>query len=546
MKGNSIDMNTMVSRARDNPVKCGLIILAFMICTPAGVFAETPETERELVAAFTPTELVLDPVHSYRTQELQIATAIYEGLVSYHPASLRPVPSVAWSWDVSEDGRTYSFHLRRRAQYSNGDRVTAQDFRASWLRVISPEEQGEYSFLFDVIKGVSAFRNGDIDDPDLVGIRAESDTLLVVELNKPAGHFLSMLCHMSFVPVHPQYQDSVGWDTRPALVTNGPFTIERRSRREMILKKNEHYWDEKNVLLDRIRLRFISNAATITDGINAGEIHWAETANLQTLMNPRAVQFSPLFGTTYLYFLTDTEPWSDPRVRRGLALLISWGEIRSESGTFSTDRIVPGLEFLPDVVGIREKNIEEGLALLADAGFPEGKGLPEILIQVPSDSTAEVIAGFLKSEWEDALPLDVRVQPLDYSVYTAELKKKDFTLATSTWIGDFADPLTFLLLWTSASNLNDAHYRNAEYDRMVEDAMAEQTETRFEKLAQVEKKLLDDAVVIPLSHPASFNVVDLGKIDGWYQNFMDIHPFKTIRFKKARTRPDLARALMSR
>ena len=507
-----------------------LIVSVWTASLLTGVSTAGALENSELVVAFSPTDLILDPVHSYKTQELQISTAIYEGLVTYHPLTLRPVAALAKRWEISDDGLKYRFFLRENGRYSNGDSVTAGDVRSSWLRVLNPEAEGEYSFLFDVIEGAYEYRKGTNSDPDSVGIRAADDLTLEVLLSQPAPHFLGMLCHMSFMPIHPQYYEEENWDRRPTIVGNGPYHIIRRSESEMLLGRNSNYWDKDNVELERIRIRFIDDPGQITRAFNDGEIHWAGTADTDTLTDPEAVQVSALFGTSYLYFNTGRSPWNDARVTRGLALLLPWDTIRQQQfSSFGTDVLVPRLEFYSGVEGIKEQNVREALELLAEAGYPEGEGLPEIRILVPSGSSAEETARRMASFWAETV--SVKVDALEYGMYLRELERDSFTIATATWIGDFADPLTFLQLWTAESNLNDAHYRNSEYDGLIDKALSESEETRYGTLAEAENLLLGEAVVIPLSHPPAFNIVDLRLVSGWYANALDIHPFKQLGFK---------------
>jgi peptide/nickel transport system substrate-binding protein/oligopeptide transport system substrate-binding protein len=529
------------------------IILWLLLCLNIGIVLTQPAlaqplvpdvdiAEKELVAAFSPTRLVLDPVHAFGTQDLQISTAIYEGLVTYHPITLQPVLGVAENWEISDDGRTYRFFLRETARYSNGDRVTAGDFRNSWMRILDPGDEGEYSFLFDVIKGASEYRRGLTKDPATVEIRAVSDTLLEVKLAQPASHFLFMLCHMTFVPVHPEYQNRTGWDRGASIIGNGPFNIVRRTSEEMVLARNGHYWDRENVKLERIRIRFMNDRDEITRGLNGKRIHWAETGDTEALRDRDAIQFYPLFGTSYMYFLTDKAPWNDSRVRRALALFLPWESVREEASVFATDKLVPSLSFYPEVEGIASGDVEKSLSLLSEAGYPEGRGLSDILIRVPKGSSAEVAARKIATVWEEKLPIRVRVEASDYQDYLREIERKDHTLASMTWIGDFPDPLTFLQMWTSVSRLNEANYQNPRFDALIEEAMASRDDTRYAKLAEAERMLLNEAVVLPLSHPPAFNLINLDRIDGWFPNPLDIHPFKYLRFKVG----DLPRMYASR
>ena len=494
-----------------------------------------------MVAAFPTGELILDPLHSYRTQELQISTALYEGLVSYHPATLRPVPAVAFRWEVSEDGLVYRFFLRRRAKFSNGDPVTARDFRESWLRILDPKDEGEYSFLFDVIAGAVDYRTGKTAGPAEVGIRAIDDATLEVELTSPASHFLSMLCHMSFVPLHPSNRGDRTWRRNTRIIGNGPFVLSDWSRTAMRMKKNENYWDRWNVDLDSLVLRFMDDGGAIARGLNDGEIHWADNADTRTLENPNSIQFHPMFATSYLYFRSDVAPWDDPRVRRGLALLLPWDAIREKSSSFGTDTLVPALSFYPDVEGITTASVEQALDLLDQAGFPKGRRLPEISIMVARGSSGATAAEEIASAWEEALETEVRIQAIDFEQYTAQVQSGGYTLGASTWIGDFADPLSFLQMWTSGSRLNDARYTNSKYDDLIDKAMADGESSRYEKLAAAERLLLnDEVVVIPLAHPPALNIIDLEKMSGWYPNALDVHPFKYMGFRRPSVPEDVA------
>lgn len=225
---------------------------------------------REFVVAYSPQKVNLDPLHTFTSMESQFFTAIYEGLVVANPLTLEPMPGVASSWDVSDDGTVYRFTLRPAAVYSNGVPVRAQDFVVEWLRMIDPAQSAEYSFLFDVIKGARAFRTGQEKDPSKVGIKAVSDSVLEVTLDKPAPHFLKMLTHISFLPVYPPLLKQQGWNDGTSVIGNGPFSISSRTDQEIILDKNPRYWDAKNLGLDRIRIRFMDDAGEASDGYITG------------------------------------------------------------------------------------------------------------------------------------------------------------------------------------------------------------------------------------------------------------------------------------
>ncbi|MFW5728225.1 MAG: ABC transporter substrate-binding protein, partial [Spirochaetota bacterium] len=212
--------------------------------------------EDELTVSLLPTELELNPIRSFTSTEGQIFTALYEGLVSYHPLTLDPIPATARRWEVDPGGRVYRFYLRQDARYWNGDRVTAEHFRDTWMAHIEPDSPSSYGFLFDVIEGARDYRTGRTEDPESVGIEVESDNILLVRLAEPASHFLDILCHHSFVPVHPRMLEIEDWNDMDTVLGNGPYYITRRSEEEMLLTRNEVYWDRDNVAIPRIRFTF--------------------------------------------------------------------------------------------------------------------------------------------------------------------------------------------------------------------------------------------------------------------------------------------------
>ncbi len=506
-----------------------VLALVLMLATPVLAAEETGDV---LTIALSSDEITLDPLHAYRTDELQVATGIYEGLVAYDPKNLRPIPGVAYKWEVSEDGKTYTFHLRGRALFSNGEPVTAADFRESWLRILNPADEGEYSFLFDIIKGAADYKDGKNADAASVAIRVVNPLILEVELERPASHFLSMLPHMSFAPVHSSYRNASGWEREAPLISNGPFKLVSRTAEEMVLKRNDHYWDRRHVGLDAVRIANISDPAETARLLNEGAVQWAGYADTGLIENPDLMQVSALFATSYLYFRVDTEPWTDPRVRKGLSLLIPWNDLRSKASSFISTTLVPAVGFYEAPAGLAEMNVKEGLKLLADAGFPNGRGLPLIKAVVTPGSVAALVLADAADIWKERLSVSVEIVPVSFNAYQDIAREGGYVIGTSTWIGDFADPLSFLQMWTTGSRLNDAKYSSKGYDSLIDEAMSEASEARFEIYARAEEMLLSgDVVVIPLANPPSFNLVDLKRISGWYANALDIHPFKQIGFK---------------
>jgi peptide/nickel transport system substrate-binding protein/oligopeptide transport system substrate-binding protein len=522
-----------------------LLVPVFLLAASAAMAAAGPSPAdsavRELVVAFSPKRVNLDPLHTFTAMESQLFTALYEGLLVNDPSTLEPVAGVAESWEASEKGRIWRFTLRADAAYSNGDPVRARDFVDTWLRMLDPDNKAEYSFLFDVIKGARAYRSGLVRDPKTVGVRAVSDRLLEVELDKPAAHFLKLLCHISFLPLHPSLLKGTDWNDAATVIGNGPFTLAKRTDAEIVLDRNARYWDAKNLGLDRVRIRFMDDASLATDQYFTGRIHWSTIGQYDKLETRDRFEAFPMFATSFFYFTCDAAPWSDWRVRRGLALLLPWSEIRTSDFLFATDRLIPAIPSYPEVKGIAGQQIEEGKRLLAEAGFPDGRGLPRFVIKVASDSTGAELAAKFADAWKKLIGLDAVVRGLPPDDFYPEMKKSDYAMGMSTWIGDYADPLTFLQLWATGSNLNDARFSDRDYDAAVADSqtMADGA-LRYRRQADAEEILLSRAVVLPLSHSAAVHLIDLDRIDGWFPNPLDIHPFKFIKFKEKRSPTGIA------
>jgi peptide/nickel transport system substrate-binding protein/oligopeptide transport system substrate-binding protein len=248
-----------------------------------------------------------------------------------------------------------------------------------------------------------------------------------------------------------------------------------------------------------------------------------------------------MFGTTYFFFVCDQAPWSDWRVRRGLALLAPWDQVRSKDVFFfPSDLLIPSIPGYPSVKGIAAQNIEEGKKLLADAGYPDGRGLPSVIVKLGKDSSAKTYVQKIADTWKSLIGLQVVVKEVDPDSYLAETRKRDFTLAMSTWIGDYADPLTFLQLWTTGSNLNDARFSDPEYDAAVKDSISlMDSAKRYRRLADAEQILLTKAAILPLDHSPAINLINTGSVDGWFSNPLDVHPLKFLKYKSRLTPPGI-------
>jgi len=500
----------------------------------------------ELTVAFTSHEMELDFRKSYFASEAQLFTALYEGLFSYHPLTLEPVPALAERWELSDDKMKWTFTIRQNARFSNGDPVRADDFRAAWISLLEPEKESPYSSFFDVIDGARDYRNGINKDTDKIGILVTNPRTLVVKLNSPASFFPAMLCHHSFSPIHQSMINKNKWtpnndqtDWLPP-VSNGPFHIVSMNDEAIVMQKSSHYWDHDRVALNKIIIKFTNTADDASHLWNSGEARWISgEVNIETLTDLSGIQVNVMFATHYFFIRSAEKPWNDKRVRRAMALALPWEELRSQYYLPAHSLIFPVIGY-PEVEGITEANYKEAHELMAAAGYADGKGLPELVIRLTPSRDAARVASIMANAWKDILKFDVRVEVFPYDRYFQSIKEEGYTVGSTTWIGDFADPYAFLQMWRNDSNLNDARFNDPDYEALIERSMIEEGEARLATLAEAEKLLLDWGVVLPLCYNPALNIVNTGELEGWYPNALDIHPFKYMSFKTFRPLPGVA------
>ncbi|MDR1374296.1 MAG: peptide ABC transporter substrate-binding protein, partial [Treponema sp.] len=413
-----------------------------------------PVNREELIITLSGEDTELDFRRSYLASEAQIYTALYEGLFSYHPFTMEPVPALAGSWKLSEDKKEWTFTLREHAQYWNGDPVRAEDFRAAWLSLLDPAKDSPYSSLFDIIEGARNYRMGILKDPGQVGVSAPDDRILIVRLMAPASFFPSMLCHHSFSPIHPSMLEVKNWSELPP-VSNGPFYIVSREKDQIVLAKNEFYWDASRVALNKINIRFTKDGDEAAELWNSGEARWISgEINLDALTDRSGIVVNAMFATHYYFIRSARKPWDDHRLRRALSLALPWEEIRTGYFLPAKTLIYP-IPGYPEIDGMEETDAEEAARILEEAGYPKGVGLPELVIRLTPSPEAERVGKLMAASWM-ALGVPVKIDTIPYNQYFQSLKQNDYEVGSTTWIGDFADPYTFLQMWRRDSNLNDA------------------------------------------------------------------------------------------
>jgi len=457
-----------------------------------------------------------------------------EGLVTPNPETANASPGVAESWDISSDGTVYTFHLRSNAVWSDGVKITAQDFVDSWIRVLDPATAAPYAWFPSMfIKGAQEFNGGEAD-ASAVAVRALDDRTFQFETVGPLPYVLGALSHYSFgiVPMHVIEKYGANWTQPENFVGNGPYVLEEWKPQEMLsMVPNERYWNAQKVELDRVIFLPVDDDTTMYNMYLNGEADWATNVPNGQIDNAKLrddYQTSPYLGTYYYVFQNEREPTSDARVRKALSmaidreLLIDTVTRAGEAPAFS---MVPKMAGYPGIAGIGE-DLVAARQLLADAGYPGGAGFPELTLLYNTSEGHKAIAEFIQQQWLDNLGVNVTLENQEWGTYLASRRAGEFDIARAGWIGDYADPNTFLDMFVTGGAMNGGRYSNANYDRLIgEAAEMPAGAARYAKLAEAERYFIEqDQGVMPIYTYVNKDMIDLDNWNGWYSNVMGWHP----------------------
>lgn len=494
----------------------------------------------------------LDPDIVTGVTEFHIMMSLLEGLVTEDPVDLHPVPGVAESWDISPDRKVYTFHLRKDAKWSNGEPVTARDFWESYKRILTPSLGSEYAYMHFVVKNAEAYNEGKITNFDEVGYKVIDDHTFRITLNNPTPYFLSLLIHMSWLPVNIRtvakygdpYQRGNKW-TRPGhYVGNGPFVLAKWHVNDVIeVRKSPTYWDRDRVRLKAIRFYPIESDDTEERAFRAGQLHVTETVPLSKMdyykaNYPNLLQIGPYLGT-YFYRVNVTKPpLNDKRVREALAMAIDRESIVKDimkGGQQPAFNFVP-----PGTAGYTcrthlHENIAEAKRLLAEAGYPNGKGMPPISLLYNTSEAHRTIAEAIQQMWKTKLGVDARLVNEEWKVYLDAQRSLNYQICRAAWIGDYVDPNSFLDMWLTGGGNNETGWSNPEYDRLIAEAAATtDPQQRLEVFQKAEAILIDEMPEIPVYFYTRV-YLKRPEVKGWYSNILSDHPYKYVYLEPEKT-----------
>lgn len=494
----------------------------------------------------------IDPHVSTGVPESRIQEALMEGLVLKNPATLEMEPAMAESWELSPDGRVYRFHLRPDARWSDGKPLTAEDFRWSWWRALQPAMGNEYAYMLFPLKNAEDYLGGKITDFSQVGVRVIDPHTLEVELSSPTPYFLQMLSHHSYFPVPRHVIEKFGaatdrfsrW-TRPGnFVGNGAFVLKEWKLNKLVrVEKNPQYWDAAHVRLNAVVFYPTENIVTEERLYRSGQLHYTADIPIDKVSyykerHPDQLRLEPYLGTYFYTFNVKRPGLSDVRVRRALSLAV---DRKALIAAVTNGVNEPAYAMVPPgTLGYQPPKVfdfdpERARQLLAEAGYPGGRGLPPLEILYNTHELHRKIAVALQQMWKKNLNIDVTMINQEWKVYLDTRENMDYTISRYAWIGDYVDPNSFLDMWITGGGNNKSGWSNAEYDDLILrkiPAMKTQEE-RFAGFRRAETILMQEMPVMPLYTYATKHLVS-PSVKGLEPNILDYHSFKHVYLEPAK------------
>ena len=490
----------------------------------------------------------LDPHVANALTDQIILVALFEGLAVLDEKTSQALPGVAERWDVSPDGLTYTFHLRANARWSNGDPVTARDFAFAFQRILTPGFAAEYSYMLWPIKNAERFNKGDLKDFSAVGIEVVDDRTLRIRLAQPTPYLPALTTHATWLPLHRASLEKFGgiddranpWTRAGNMVSNGPFMLTTWSPdARIVVTKNPRYWDAAHTWLERVVFFPTEQADTEDRNFRAGQVHITydmPKSRIPTYraQSPSPLRIDPLLNITYLNFNVTKPPFTDPRVRRALALAIDRDAISRNvlQGAYpAAPSMTP-----PNCGGYTARAVvptdfAEARRLLAAAGFPGGQGLPVIPVQVLNDENQPRIMEAIQAMWQRELGVRIAIEPYEQKTLFQNQQTLAHTLAVLGWTADFADPVTFLDVLRTGNGQNWTGWGSKDYDALLDQAAATaDPHVRFELFQKAEALLLEAAPVTPLLYRARTYLIHPA-VKNWEPSPLGFHRFQLVELK---------------
>jgi oligopeptide transport system substrate-binding protein len=515
---------------RETPVEAGIRTQTLLV----GNGAEPADLDPQVIIAFT---------------DSQIAYTLFEGLTKLEGSTSAAVPAAAEKWDVSADGKVYTFHLRPSGRWSNGDPVTADDFAYSFQRILTPAFGSEYSYMLWPIRNAEAFNAGKITDFSLVGVKALGPLTLQLTLAKPTPYLPALASHTTWLPVHKAVIEKYGkmdekgtkWTRPGSLVGNGAFTLaEWIPNARIAVVKNPLYWDAASTRLSRVEFYPIEKPDIEELNYRSGQLHAtyalpASKIDAYREHQPPDFAVDKMLGTFYLFINVNRPPFDNVKLRLALAHAVDREELSRDitKGTYPPAHCLTP----PDCGGYTSRTqisdaFDEARRLLAEAGYPGGKGLPSIEVQCYETEIPLRELEAIQAMWLKELNVHITIAEVEQKTLFQNQQDRNYSVSFSGWVADYPDPLTFLGVMVTGGGNNWAGWSNREFDGLIDAASNEPDNAkRLEIFQKAESILLGEAPLIPLYvKPQVY--ARMPAIKGWTTTSVGFHEFNRMWLEK--------------
>ena len=510
---------------------CAVVLAAtlatslFIGCGDSSSNSGSSSSNQQLVFNLGEDPETMDPTLNNSSGAGTMILNVFEGLMVLDEND-QPVEGTAESMEVSEDGLVYTFKIREDAKWSDGEAVTADNFKYSWLRALNKETAAEYAYQLFYIKNAEKFYNGEATAEE-VGINVIDEKTLEVTLETPTAYFPQLLAFTTYVPLREDIVSAnpEGWATNPeTYVSNGPFKLVQWDMKDqLVFEKNENYWDKDSVKLESLTFKLVTDDTTAYSELKAGNfdmVNSVPTNEIEPGIEEGLVHVNPKLGNYYFAINVgkqDTlsedvkEVLNNKLVRQALNLAIDRQEIIDNVGKAEQ---IPAYSFVPQGItdengndfaskeyydpSDMEGNIAKAKELLKEAGYENGNGIPNIELMYNSEGAHKDICQIIQQNWEE-IGVNVELTNQEWAVFLNTRQQGDYQIARHGWIGDYIDPMTFLDLWVTGGGNNDCGFSNARYDELIAAAKVEtDSAKRLEMLREAEDILMDEMPILPI------------------------------------------------
>ncbi|MFB6728875.1 peptide ABC transporter substrate-binding protein [Bacillus mobilis] len=459
----------------------------------------------------------LDTAKTMDGTSAHVMQNIFEGLYVVDDQD-QPIPAVAKSFKRSEDGKKYTFDLRKDAKWSNGDSVTANDFMFAWKRAINPETASQYAYMLFYVKNAKEINKGTVPLAEL-GVKVINDYKLEVELEQPIPYFLQLLALPIYLPQHESFLKEQGknYALEPSnLIYNGPFVLEKwKHEQEFQLKKNATYWDQKKVKLDEINFQIVKDTMTAVNLYEAGNLDRVPINSqfVDKYKGNKELHMSSEPGMAMLRFNEKNNALANKKVRQSISLALNKEDFVTHfinNGAKSASGLVPaghineetGKDFRKENGDLSPYDLQNAKKIWTEAKKELGVDEVNLEFLTYEQDNAKRMAEYIKGDLEKHLPgltIQIKQQPFKQKLQLEQTG--DYDISMANWGPDYKDPISYLELFMTDNQNNKMNYSNRHYDELIKKAKSDlvlDQKKRWEALQEAERTLLEDAAIAPL------------------------------------------------